>query len=92
MRLVIIDLLANFFKEQLPKIIPRLVKRVNRFLKEEASEFELEPITLIEVQKYYKSDKLIWVIFQNARKIDRYIKTKLLKKTYDFYLPEKIKR
>jgi hypothetical protein len=92
LRLVIIDLLANFFKEQLPKIIPRLIKRVNRFLKEEASEFELEPITLVEVQKYYKSDKMIWVIFQNARRIDRYIKTKLLKKTYDFYLPEKIKR
>jgi len=92
LRLVIIDLLANFFKEQLPKIIPRLIKRINRFLKEEASEFELEPITLAEVQKYYKSDKMIWVIFQNARKIDRYIKTKLLKKTYDFYLPEKIKR
>ncbi len=92
LRLVIIDLLANFFKEQLPKIIPRLIKRVNKFLKEEASEFELDPITFIEVQKYYKSDKLIWVIFQNARRIDRYIKTKLLKKTYDFYLPEKIKR
>ena len=92
LRLVIIDLLANFFKEQMPKIIPRLIKRVNQFLNEEASEFELEHITFIEVQKYYKSDKMIWVIFQNARRIDRYVKTKLLKKTYDFYLPEKIKR
>ncbi|MFW9896295.1 MAG: DUF6206 family protein, partial [Candidatus Thorarchaeota archaeon] len=92
LRLVIIDLIANFFKEQLPEIIPRLIKRANRFLEEEASQFGLEPISYIEVQKYYKSDKMIWVIFQNARRIDRYIKTKLLKKTYDFYLPEKIKR
>lgn len=92
LRLVIIDLLANFFKEQMPELIPRLIKRVNQFLNDEASEFALEPITLVEVQKYYKSDKMIWVIFQNARRIDRYIKTKLLKKTYDFYLPEKIKR
>jgi len=92
LRLVIIDLLANFFKEQLPKIIPRLIKRVNIFLKEEVSEFQIDPITFIEVQKYYKSDKMIWVIFQKARRIDRYIKTKLLKKNYDFYLPEKIKR
>ncbi|MHA1986033.1 MAG: DUF6206 family protein [Promethearchaeota archaeon] len=92
LRLVIIDLLANFFKEQLPKIIPRLIKRVNIFLKEEISEFEIAPIRLAEVQKYYKSDKMIWVIFQKARRIDRYIKTKLLKKNYDFYLPEKIKR
>ncbi|MFW9823061.1 MAG: DUF6206 family protein [Candidatus Thorarchaeota archaeon] len=92
LRLVIIDLIANFFKEQLPEIIPQLIKRVNIFLKEEASEFKLEPISFVEVQKYYKSDKMIWLIFQNARRIDRYIKTKLLKKTYDFYLPEKIKR
>ena len=92
LRLVIIDLLANFFKEQIPKIIPRLIKRVNQFLNEEASEFKIDPISFVEVQKYYKSDKMIWVIFQNARRIDRYIKTKLLKKTYDFYLPEKIKR
>lgn len=92
LRLVIIDLLANFFKEQIPEIIPRLIKRVNQFLNEEASEFEIGPITYVDVQKYYKSDKMIWVIFQNARRIDRYIKTKLLKKTYDFYLPEKIKR
>jgi len=35
---------------------------------------------------------MIWVIFQNARKIDRYIKTKLTHKKYNFYLPGKIKR
>jgi hypothetical protein len=92
LRLVIIDLIANFFKEQLPEVIPQLIKRVNKFLKEEANEFEIKPITFVEVQKYYKSDKMIWLIFQNARRIDRFIKTKLFKKTYDFYLPDKIKR
>ncbi len=63
-----------------------------KFFKEEASEFNMEPFTLLEIQKYYKNDKMIWVIFQNARKIDRFIKTKLFKKKYDFYLPGKIKR
>jgi len=91
-RLVTIDLIANFFKEQKPEIIPRLLRRINRFFKEEASNFEIEPITFEEVYKYYKSDKLIWVVFQNARRFDRYLKTKLLKKGYDFYLPKKIKR
>ncbi|MFW9878447.1 MAG: DUF6206 family protein [Candidatus Thorarchaeota archaeon] len=91
-RLVAIDLIANFFKEQKSEIIPRLVNRINQFFKEEAEEFEIEPITFEEVYKYYKNDKLIWIIFQNARRIDRFIKTKLLKKIYDFYLPEKIKR
>jgi hypothetical protein len=91
-RLVTIDLIANFFKEQRPELIPGIIRRVNKFFKEEASEFNIEPITFEEVQKYYKNDKMIWVIFQNARKIDRYIKTKLFKKKYDFYLPGKIKR
>lgn len=91
-RLVTIDLIANFFKEQKPELIPELILSVNKFFKEEASEFNMEPITFEEVEKYYKNDKMIWVIFQNARKIDRYIKTKLFKKRYDFYLPGKIKR
>jgi len=91
-RSVTIDLIANFFKEQKPEIIPRLIRRINRFFKEEVTDFEIEPITFEEVHKYYKNDKMIWVVFQNARRFDRYMKTKLLKKTYEFYLPEKIKR
>ncbi len=91
-RLVTIDLIANIFKEQRPELIPGIIRQINKFFKEEASEFNMEPITFEEVQKYYKNDKMIWVIFQNARKIDRFIKTKLLKKKYDFYLPGKIKR
>ncbi|MFX0186320.1 MAG: DUF6206 family protein [Candidatus Hodarchaeota archaeon] len=91
-RLVTIDLVANFFKEQKPEIIPSLIRLVNKFFTKEANEFNIEQITLKEVEKYYKSDKMIWVLFQNARKIDRYIKTKLLRKEYDFYLPPKIKR
>ena len=91
-RLVTIDLLANFFKEQKPEVIPRLIRRINKFFKEEATDFNIEPITIEEVQKYYKSDKTIWLVFQNARRIDRYIKTKLFRKTYNFYLPGKIER
>jgi hypothetical protein len=91
-RSVTIDLIANFFKEQKPEIIPRLIRAVNRFFKEEADEFEIEAIKFEEVYKYYKSDKTIWIVFQKTRRFDRYIKTKLLKKKYDFYLPEKIKR
>ena len=91
-RLVSIDLIANFYKEQKPELIPGIIQKVNDFFANEASDFEMEPITLLEVQKYYKNDKRIWVIFQNARKLDRFIKTKILRKRYEFYLPDKIKR
>ncbi|MFX0022405.1 MAG: DUF6206 family protein [Candidatus Hermodarchaeota archaeon] len=91
-RLVIIDLVANFFKEQKPELIPSLIKIVNRFLKEEASNFDIEPLTFEEVEKYYKSDKFIWVLYQRMRLFDRFIKTKLLRKKYDYYLPGRIER
>lgn len=91
-RLVAIDLIANFFKEQKPEIIPRLIRRINQFYREEAEDFNIDPINFEEVHKYYKNDKMIWVIFQNARKLDRFLKAKLFKKKYDFYLPEKIER
>ncbi|MHA1728007.1 MAG: DUF6206 family protein [Promethearchaeota archaeon] len=91
-RLVTIDLLANFYKEQLPDVIPSLIETVNTFFSSEAIEFEIKPLTLKELESYYKGDKRIWVIFQNMRRFDRWIKTKILRKRYDFYLPEKIKR
>lgn len=91
-RKVTIDLVANFFKEQKSELVPSLIRLVNKFFEEEAKEFEIEPISLEEVQKYYKSDANMWVIFQTVRRFDRYLKTKLLKKQYDFYLPGKIER
>jgi len=92
LRKVSIDLIANFFKEQKPELVPDLIKIINNFFKEDANMFDIEHITLEEVQKYYKSDKDMWVIFQSVRRFDRYLKTKLFRETYEFYLPEKIKR
>lgn len=91
-RRVLVDLIANFYKEEKPLLIPRLIKSVNKFLNEEIPEFNIAPLTLKEIQKYYKSDANMWRIFQAARKIDRFLKIKLFKKNYAFYLPGKIKR
>ncbi|MFX0057189.1 MAG: DUF6206 family protein [Candidatus Hodarchaeota archaeon] len=91
-RKVTIDLVANFFKEQKPELIPGLIKLVNNFFEKEAGDFEIEPVTFEEVQKYYKSDANMWAIFQSVRKFDRYLKTKVFKKKYAFYLPGKIER
>ncbi|UCG01300.1 MAG: hypothetical protein JSW11_16990 [Candidatus Heimdallarchaeota archaeon] len=91
-RLVTIDLVANFFKEQRPELIPGVLKVINDFFSEEAVEFDIIPLTYEEVKKYYDEDKQIWVIFQNTRHLDRYIQTKLLRKQYDFYLPGMIQR
>jgi hypothetical protein len=90
-----IDLIANFFKEQRSDIIPRLIQGVNNFFKQEASEFNIEPFTLMEIKKYYFKffgDKMIWELLQGLRRIDRFFKVKLLRKEYPFYIPEKIMR
>jgi hypothetical protein len=92
LRDVVTDLLANFFKEQMAEVIPFLVNQVNTFFTQEALEFGLKPFTVEEIKKYYDNDKMIWQIFQGARKIDRYIKTQLLHKKYRFFLPENIER
>ena len=91
-RKVTIDLVANFFKEQKPELIPELINLVNKFFEEEASDFEIEPLNLEEIKDYYKSDASMWVIFQKVRQFDRFLKTKVFKKRYEFYLPEEIKR
>ena len=43
-------------------------------------------------QLAYKSDKKMWSLFQKVRKFHRFIKTKILRKQYPFYLPGKIER
>jgi len=91
-RTTTIDLIANFYKEQRPELVPGLVEIINKFFIEEAKEFDIEPITLKEVKKYYKTDKLIWKLYLGMRKFDRFIKTKIFRRKYPFYLPGKIKR
>ena len=86
-KLVFTDLAANLFKEQKPELIPDAIDVINRYLPGgEAG------ITLEEVEKYYKEDKLIWSLFLAFRKIDRWIKTTLLRKRYEFIIPGNIKR
>ncbi len=91
-RLTTIDIIANFYKEQRPELIPGLIEVANDFFAREAPEHKIPPITKEELDKYYKSDKRIWSVFQTFRRLDRWIKTKIRRKKYDFYLPGKIKR
>ena len=86
------DLVANFYKEQLPDLIPSLVKLSNNFFRSEVKDYKIKPLSLLEIAKYYKSDANMWRIFQSVRKLDRFLQTKILRKKYPFYLPGKIIR
>ncbi len=92
LHLVIVDLIANLYKEKKEELIPPLIEFTNKFIEEELASLGVEPITGEEVKKYYKEDAFIWSFYLTARKIDRFIKTRILKKRYEFILPGKIER
>ena len=86
-RLVFMDLIANLHKEQKPELIEPSIECVNEHLPHDQA-----PLTKTEVDKYYREDKLIWIVFLGLRRLDRFITTRLLRKRYEFILPGKIKR
>jgi hypothetical protein len=90
--LVATDLIANFYKEQLPEYIPGLVEAANEFFQTGAAGLEVAPLTEKEVRSYYREDAVIWSLYLNARRIDRFMRTRLMRKDYPYILPGKIKR
>jgi len=90
-RRVAVDLIANFFKEQRPELIPDLVNEVNALLSQQDLEGGFTPITIKEVRSYYREDAMIWRLYLAFRKVDRFFHG-LLKREYPYVLPEKIKR
>lgn len=87
LKLVYTDLAANLFKEQRKDLIPAAIETMNQSLLNAE-----DRITFKQVQGYYREDKLIWILFLFFRKIDRFLKTRILGQPYDFILPGKIKR
>jgi hypothetical protein len=92
LRLVLIDITANFYKEGQAARTPFVIETINKYIAHNVSELEMEPIVQKEVDKYYKEDAFIWKLFLSLRRLDRFIKTKIFRDKYDFILPGKIKR
>jgi hypothetical protein len=90
--LVVVDLIANLYKEQRPDLIGDFIREANSFFASEASDLAIKPITAAEVKSYYREDAFIWRLFLALRRLDRSIKTCILNKPYPYILPGKIKR
>ncbi len=88
-RLVLIDLIANLYKEQCVDLIPDWLEVVNHANQELLSG---NTITKEEIEKYYKEDKFIWQLFLGVRRANRFMNTKILGKRYEFTLPGQIER
>ena len=91
-RLVATDLVANFYKEQRPELVPGLVQAANEFFAAEGAALGVKPLTEKEIKAYYKEDALIWVLFLAFRRFDRWLHKYILRKPYIYILPGHIKR
>ncbi len=92
-RLVVVDLLANLFKEKKADVIPALIGVANDFFSDFFNELnsEIQPLTYEEIRKYYDHDAFIWSLYLNLRKLHRSA-ARLMGKRYEYFLPEKIER
>lgn len=89
--LVASDLIANFYKEQRPDLIPALIRLANDFYAG-AAHLGVKPVNEKEVESYYREDAFIWSFYLSARRLDRFIQTRLLRREYPYILPGRIKR
>jgi hypothetical protein len=88
---VVIDLLANIYKEQRAELVPELISAANRFFSTSGQYTGFKPITVAEVRAYYREDAWIWRLYMTFRRVDRSLH-KLLGKHYPYILPGKIRR
>jgi len=91
LRSVVLDAIANLYKEGKAEWIPRWIDLANSWF-EACWDASVEPLTEREVRRYYREDAFIWRFFQASRRIDRFITEKIRRQRYEFRLPGKIKR
>ena len=96
LRLVAVDLLGNFIKEDAVDRLAAGLAAVNSWLAE-GGPSGLETvgagkITEQEVRDYYRQDAGTLQLFLRVRRTDRWVRTRLLRRQYDFILPGRVNR
>ncbi len=88
---VVVDIIANLYKEGIPEMIPDFVRAANEFFEGEGAALEIAPINADEVRAYYREDALIWTVYLTMRRLDRTLHA-LLGREYPYILPGRIRR
>jgi hypothetical protein len=91
-RSLLVDAVANFHKEGRPDRIELGLARVNRWLAEDVADLGGAPIRADDVDRYYRNDAKTLELYLRARRLDRFVRTRLLRQRYDFILPGAIRR
>lgn len=91
-RSAVIDIIANCIKEGRESLIPEMLNIANRFFGGRPAGLEIVPLDMKEIYKYYRTDAAIWIAYLEFKIVDRFLKSKLGRKPYDFILPHRMKR
>jgi len=83
-RAVVLDMLGNLLKEKLDEWLPIALERLGGRLS--------EPISEREVRRAYSSDKKLWEILLQLRRLDRAWQRRVRRREYPFLLPGRIER
>jgi hypothetical protein len=92
LRMILIDIVANFHKEGREDLIDDALSMINSYLVKENLNTTIQALEKTEIDRYYKNDAFIWSLFLSLRRIDRFMKTKVFRQRYNFILPGKISR
>ncbi len=87
-RTVALDVVSNLVKEGMERRLPAAVEIVNRWLRAHGE----APLTLEEVRADYRSDARMWAFLHAVRRPDRWVRTKLLRQSYDWGITPVIDR
>lgn len=92
-REIIVDHLANYIKEGRPDRIPITLDFIHSWIEENGHHLKLKrKITIKEIKSFYQKDVVLLEAFLQCRRLDRFIRTGVMKKTYNYILPGKISR
>jgi hypothetical protein len=91
-RTVAVDLLGNFHKEGAAARLPTGLEAANAWLDSEDLPGPTDPVTLDEVERYYRQDADLLALYLRLRRMDRFLRTRVLRRTYDYVLPDDVTR
>lgn len=84
LRGVFLDLCGNLLKARLDRRLPEFVAAANEHL--------AEPLTVAEVERYYRSDRRLWAALLWLRMLDRAWQRNVRRRAYPYLLPGRTER
>jgi hypothetical protein len=91
-RTVALDMLGNFHKEAAGRRLELGTAVINDWLATADPPGPRHPISADEVTAYYRQDADLLALYLRLRRTDRFLRTRALRRGYDYVLPGAVQR